>query len=126
MRKTNSLMCAATTALVVAAPSVAAGDAARGAEVFHYKCAVCHAIAPEFHKEGPSLHGVFGRRAGTAPFFPRYKALKGVDFTWSEESMDRFLAEPRAFLDGRYTKMTLKLDDARARADVIAFLKTLQ
>jgi len=40
--------------------------------------------------------------------------------------MDRFLADPRAFLDGRYTKMTLKLDDARARADVIAFLKTLR
>lgn len=102
------------------------GDAGRGEAVFQTRCAVCHALAPEYHKEGPSLHGVYGRAAGRAPFFPRYRGLKGADFVWTEDALDRFLADPRAFLGGRDTKMTLKLEDARARADVIAFLRTVR
>ena len=104
----------------------AEGDAGRGADLFEHRCAVCHALQPEYHKEGPSLHGVYGRAAGTAPFFPRYVGLKGVDVTWDDDTLDRFLADPRAFLDGRYTTMTLRLADAGSRADVIAYLKSVR
>lgn len=102
------------------------GSIERGKAVFQNQCAVCHATAPEFHKEGPSLAGVYGRRAGTAPFFAGYKGLRGADFVWDERSLDAWLADPRGFLGGRNTAMTLRLNDADQRADVIAYLKTLR
>jgi cytochrome c len=104
----------------------AAPLAARGGDIFQRQCAVCHAIQPEFHKEGPSLSGVYGRRAGAAPFFAGYKGLKGADFVWDDPTLDAWLADPRAFLDGRNTGMTLRMDDPAQRADVIAYLKTLR
>jgi cytochrome c len=99
---------------------------ADGARVFQARCAVCHATAPEFHKEGPSLAGVYGRRAGAAPFFANYRGLRGATFIWNEQSLDRWLADPRGFLAGRDTTMTERLADPVDRANVIAFLKTLR
>ena len=103
-----------------------AGSVERGRSVFESQCAVCHATAPEFHKEGPSLAGVYGRRAGTAPFFAGYKGLRGAHFVWDERTLDAWLADPRGFLGGRNTAMTLRLNDADQRADVIAYLKNLR
>ena len=108
------------------AVAASAGSAANGKVLYDKQCLVCHDVAPEFHKEGPSLSGVYGRRAGTAPYFGKYKALKGADFDWDGESLDRWLADPRGFLGGRDTGMTLRIEDARQRADLIAYLKTLR
>jgi cytochrome c len=104
----------------------AAGNFQNGKTIFESQCTVCHATSPEFHKEGPSLAGVYGRRAGTAPFFAGYKGLRGADFVWDERTLDAWLADPRSFLGGRNTAMTLRLNDAGQRADVIAYLKTLR
>ena len=104
----------------------AAGNSDRGKAVFDHQCAVCHSTVPEFHKEGPSLAGVYGRRAGKAPFFAGYKGLRGSDIVWDERTLDDWLADPRALLNGKNTTMTLRLDDPGQRADVIAFLKTLR
>lgn len=112
--------------LLAPAASRAAAPADRGQALFQKECAVCHETAPEFHKEGPSLAGVYGRRAGTAPFFSGYKGLKGATFVWSEQTLDAWLADPRGFLDGRDTRMTLRVDDPTQRADLIAFLRTLR
>ncbi len=101
------------------------GDAARGAQTFDHSCAVCHSPIAGLNKEGPSLAGVYGRRAGAIPFFAHYHALRGLDVVWDEQSLDGWLADPRAFA-GRDTAMSVKLTDAQARADVIAYLKTLK
>jgi cytochrome c len=104
----------------------ATGSVERGKVVFENQCAVCHATTPEFHKQGPSLAGVYGRRAGTAPFFAGYRGLRGADFVWDERTLDAWLADPRGFLGGRDTAMTFRLGDAGQRADVIAYLETLR
>jgi len=112
-------------ALGAASPAGAgSGSAARGEVLYRKHCLVCHAIEPEFHKEGPSLAGVYDRRAGTAPFFA-YKALKGSTAVWTDANLDAWLADPRAFLQGRDTGMTLKVDNPAERADLIAYLRTL-
>ena len=111
---------------VKVAAGVAAGSAGNGKVLYDKQCLVCHATAPEFHKEGPSLSGVYGRRAGSAPFFGGYKALKSASFVWDTDSLDRWLADPRGFLGGRDTGMTLRIEDPTQRADLIAYLKTLR
>ncbi len=103
-----------------------ADDAALGAKLFQAQCAVCHTTIPEYHKEGPSLAGVYGRRAGTAPFFAGYKSLKGSTVVWNDHTLDAWLADPRAFGDGKDTKMTVKVDDPAQRAALISYLRTLR
>ena len=42
---------------------------------------------------------------------------------WNDETLDAWLADPKAFVPGNF--MTFPgLEDTRARADLIAFLKT--
>lgn len=52
--------------------SSAAGDPKAGAQVFQ-ACAACHTLEPGVHRTGPSLAGVFGRKAGTAEGFRPYR-----------------------------------------------------
>lgn len=126
-RRTAGLA-AAVIAFCAALPAAAGSSASvsRGEALFQKECAVCHATIPEFHKEGPSLAGIYGRRAGSVPFFAGYKGLKGSDVVWNDSTLDRWLADPREFLAGRNTGMTLHLPDPAERADVIAYLKTLK
>jgi cytochrome c len=100
----------------------AAGDPEAGAEVFR-TCAACHTLEPGAHRTGPSLAGVFGRKAGTAEGFNRYSdALRSADLVWNEDALNTFLADPQAFLPGN--RMTFPgIADAQGRADVIAYLQ---
>jgi cytochrome c2 len=102
--------------------SEAAGDSVVGAEVFR-TCAACHTLEPGVHRTGPSLAGLFGRKAGTAVGFHRYSdALKAADLAWREDTLDGFLADPQGFLPGN--RMTFRgIDDAQTRADLIAYLR---
>jgi cytochrome c len=127
----NDFFLKTAVALVVAGSAAVAfavdpAAVARGEVVFERHCAVCHSVAPNHHKEGPSLFGIFGQQAGTRPFFPRYVGLKNSTVVWNEKNLDKWLADPRAFLGGTDTSMVFKLADERQRADVIEFLKTVQ
>jgi cytochrome c len=101
----------------------AAGDPEAGARLFR-TCAACHTLEPGAHRTGPSLAGVFGRKAGTAEGFHRYSdALRSADLVWGEDALNGFLADPQAFLPGN--RMTFRgIADAQGRADVIAYLRT--
>ena len=112
--------------IATSAAAAAAGDAERGESVFRRTCAVCHTAVAGYHKEGPSLRGVFGRSAGSLQSFTRYKGMNGLDVVWDEKTLDRWLADPRAFLGGRDTSMTFKLENEQDRADVIAYLKKIR
>jgi cytochrome c len=92
----------------------AAGDAEAGAQVFQ-TCAACHTLEQGVHRTGPSLAGVFGRKAGAAEGFHRYsEALRSADLVWREDTLNGFLANPQAFLPGN--RMTFRgIDDAQAR-----------
>src|SRR5438874_110177 len=51
------------TALIPAHGRAGDGDAERGAKVFGV-CAPCHSLRPDLNMTGPSLAGVWGRKAG--------------------------------------------------------------
>lgn len=118
----------AMTALITAPATYASemqGDAARGREVFMASgCPACHAVTPEDQsKVGPNLVGVVGRKAGTAPSLLLTENLKRYGVTWSADTLDEFLANPSAKVPG--TAMGGILTDPQQRADVIAYLSTL-
>ena len=56
--------------LIFPAAALGAGNIELGKKVFN-KCKACHSIKPGKHKIGPSLHGVFGRVAGSSPGLAR-------------------------------------------------------
>lgn len=124
MRKQLLAALGLVAAMALSAGSAYAGDAANGEAVFNKKCKACHtADQGGKHKVGPNLFGIAGANAGTTDF-ARYKVLNGTSIVWTDENLDKFLADPDGFAGGK-TKMKA-LDDAAARADVIAYLKTLK
>jgi len=119
----------AAAAMVAGGPAFAAGDVAQGAKVFN-KCKACHAAEKGAkHKVGPTLFGIYGRKAGTIEGFNRYKGLVGADWTWDEALLKDYLKDPKGFTHKRTGKdsvMTFKLTKDEEVADVIAYLQTLK
>jgi cytochrome c len=109
-------------ACAVAQPASAQEDLDAGKRAFRV-CGGCHLLVPGRHITGPSLAGVFGRKAGTAAGFPRYSpAMRHADVVWSAETLDKFLADPAAYVKGNW--MTFPgVEDAKDRANLIAYLK---
>lgn len=114
----------AIAVVLAASPAFAGGDAKKGEKVFR-KCKSCHTVEPGKHKIGPSLAGVVGRKAGTAEGYTKYKGLKGADFVWNEDNLDKWLKNPKKFI-GKSTSMSFKLRKEDDREDVIAYLKTVK
>ncbi|MEZ5614801.1 MAG: c-type cytochrome [Rhodocyclaceae bacterium] len=122
MKRTSMFM--ALAGLVASAGAYAAGDATRGAQAFR-ACAACHSLSPGEHRTGPSLAAVYGRRAGSAADFRRYsEALRKADLVWNEKALDAWLRNPAAFIPGS-TMAYGGLPDARARGDLIAYLRAV-
>jgi cytochrome c len=97
--------------------------AGRGAELFR-KCVACHTVTPDGgHKAGPTLHGLFGRVAGSHPGYPYSAALRESELVWTAKTIDRlFDVGPEVLVPG--SKMPLqRMPDAKDRALLIAYLK---
>jgi cytochrome c len=104
-------------------PSLGAEDDAElGARAFR-ACAACHSLELDHNMTGPSLGGVWNRKAGALASFSRYSdAMKGSGVTWDEKALDSYLENPARFIPGNH--MTFQgIPDKKARTDVIAFLK---
>jgi cytochrome c oxidase assembly protein subunit 11 len=93
-------------------------DPERGRRLFWDRCAACHNLS--FNMAGPALGGIVGRKAGSAPGYAYSAALRQSEIAWSADSLDRWLADPRAIIAG--TKMPVSVVDALDRRDIIAFL----
>jgi len=119
MKHVVVLIAAAT--LAAAGMARADGDAARGENKFE-ECAACHKIAPGEDNVGPSLHGVFGRKAGTLADFRYSPALKRSGITWTPQTLDTFLADPQKVVPANRMPYA-GLADTSDRADLIAYLQ---
>lgn len=119
MRPALALAIGAAACVLAAAPVRAApGDPARGEAVYE-RCIGCHSL--DRHRTGPKHCGLFGRRAGTAAGFDYSDAMRASGFVWNEATLDRFLAAPMKVVPG--TSMGYAgVDDARDRADLVAYL----
>lgn len=121
MRRPLALLAAALLCASIA-PTAFAADAAHGEEIYSSRCIACH--SPDANRVGPKHRGVVGRTAGTVPDFNYSKAVKNSGVVWTEEALDKWLANPQAFIPGQ--RMNFKVADPTDRADLIAYLKTLK
>ncbi|MEM7743175.1 MAG: c-type cytochrome [Pseudomonadota bacterium] len=94
-----------------------------GERQFARKCSICHTLTPDgARRAGPSLYGIFGRRAGTYAGYRYSPALAQSDIVWDAETIDRLFEEgPDHYTPG--SKMPMQVIAGVAdRADLIAFL----
>jgi cytochrome c len=115
-------VCVAAFALVFgAAGASAAGDAARGEQKFR-DCGACHSLKPGVTIVGPSLAGIFGRKAGSLTDFRYSAAMRRSGITWSEQTLEAFIADPQASVPAN--RMPYEgMAEASDRADLIAYLE---
>jgi cytochrome c len=118
----RSVLAALLVSGALAGPALAEGDAANGEKVFR-RCIACHVADTETNRLGPHLGDVYGREAGAVEGFTYSQGLADADFVWDEATLDPWLADPRGYVPG--TKVVLKLAKPEDRADVIAYLKSL-
>jgi len=76
-----------------------ADDVAEGQKTFA-KCKACHQLAAGKNGVGPSLHGLFGRKSGTAEGYKYSDAMKNKGVTWDEKTIAQYLTDPKAFVPG--------------------------
>jgi len=99
------------------------GDAARGEARFQ-DCAACHKLEAGSNNIGPSLHGLFERKAGELSDFRYSPAVKRSGITWTPEALDKFITDPQAVVPANrmpYAGMASATD----RADLIAYLQKM-
>ena len=121
MIQRSALIAAATLGFAACLSLWSAGSGKRGEELFNQMCTGCHALDSE--KAGPRLRGVFGRVAGAVPGFSYSEGLKKSRLVWDEATLDKWLTDSsNAVAD---SDMAFRLENAEQRADIIAYLKTL-
>ena len=105
------------------APAQSAGDPAKGQRVFNQQCRACHTLEKGgASPTGPNLHGVFGRKAGTAEGYEFSDAMKTSGIVWDEATMADYNRDPKGKVPG--TKMVFNgVKQAPQLADLVAYLK---
>jgi alcohol dehydrogenase (cytochrome c) len=111
-------------AMLLGQHAYAAGDVAAGKTVFDTQCSNCHTTVAGKNGFGPSLDGVVGRRAGGLGGYTYSSAMANSGLTWDATTLDQFLASSTTKVPG--TLMAVSVTDPTARANVIAYLATLE
>lgn len=120
---------AAIMLLALSGPALAEGDATKG-KTAYVKCVLCHQVGANAQNTvGPELNSIVGRKAASVSGFaysPGMKKLGDEAFVWSEENIDKLIANPKAMLpDSPMSQLFTGIPNAQERADIIAYLKTV-
>lgn len=107
--------------LAYAAPARAADDK-DGEAVFNNACRTCHSTKPDDNRLGPTLHGIVGKAAGSTAGFNYSGSMKNAGLTWDEATLDKFIANPDAVVQGNNMKPFTGISDEAQRKAIIGFL----
>ena len=67
------------------------------------------------------MQGVYGRNSGTVAGFAYSAALKKAQVVWDDKSLEKWLADPDAFVPGN--DMDFLVSKAQERQDLISYLR---
>jgi cytochrome c len=87
------------------------------------RCKICHSLDQGgANRIGPNLFGVFGRKAGATAGFNYSAPMKDSGLVWDDETMAKFLRDPRATIPGN--RMSFPgIKDESVLADLLARLR---
>ena len=90
------------------------------------RCVVCHSLEKGGpFRVAPNLWGIVGdEKARDREWYAYSPALIRMGGTWTEEDLDRFLADASAFAPG--TTKSIRVTDPQERQQIIEFLKGLE
>ena len=88
-------------------------------ELFDKRCGGCHALDRD--KEGPQLHGVYGRKAASVESFQYSDALKQSKIVWTDETLERWLTDTEELVPNN--DMTFHVEKPDERQAIIAYLR---
>jgi len=90
--------------------------------LFRNQCGTCHTLdASEPPRQGPTLSGVIGRRAGSVPGFAYSAGFAQADFIWDAARLDAWLARPQAVIAGAV--MPYAQPNPAIRSAIISYLE---
>ena len=93
----------------------------RGAARFA-DCAACHRLEAGANNVGPSLHGIFSRKAGEIADFRYSPAMKRSGIVWTPETLEKFITRSASHGAGQPYALC-RHEHPSDRADLIAFLR---
>lgn len=122
----------ATTCLAIAFATAALAQFAvpaakplTGEQQFARQCGTCHTVhAADGERQGPTLEGVYGRKAGSVKGYEYSPGFAKADWTWDESHLDAWLTNPQAVIPGAV--MPYRQAKPEVRAAVIGYLKGLK
>lgn len=116
---------AALPAKAVAGPAAGDGadDVSKGQIEFNNHCRTCHVVNEGDNRLGPSLHNIFGAKAGQVEGFGNYSGSLPSDMVWDEANLDKFIASPQAIAPNTSMAPYAGIEDPEIRKQIIDYLK---
>ena len=100
--------------LLTPGPTAVADDP--GAKLFMNHCGTCHTIDPAAaQRQGPNLHGVLQRKAGTLAGYKYSAGLKAAGWQWTPEQLDLWLTDAKALVPGTLMSVYKQKDPAKRK-----------
>ena len=97
-------------------------DYKQGRKSFQQRCSACHTLADgSSNIVGPSLYGIFGKKAASREDFEFSDAFKESGIVWDARSMGEFVADPNKKVPGNRMGIPEGVPEAD-RTAIVAFM----
>lgn len=112
----------ASLAFFFAGSVLAADD---GPVAFNTHCRTCHSVKEGDNRLGPSLHKIYGAKAGASSGYGNYsQGLASSAVTWDEKTLDRFIENPDQVVSNNNMKPYKGIADQAIRKQIIEYLQS--
>ena len=123
MRQRYLVLALAAAGIPFAIPAWSAKPAVTQGQRMFGACAACHSLQSDQNMTGPSLAGLWNRKAGSLASFSRYSdALKSSNIIWNDKTLDEWIKDPQHLVPGN-DMIFAGIKNDQQRADLLAFLK---